>query len=262
MRMVVATVLGLVAVDAGLAGSEEWARRYPVGSGAELHLKVGEGSVRVETGDAEAIEVRVTAEGRSIGPGGLKVTEGQTGDRVDVDVSLASDAGGHAARGTIEVAVRVPSRAIVEVRAGEGELSADGVRGEIQLHSRNGSIKAKDLVGRVRADTGNGDLRIRGRFDSLHLRTASGDIDAEIAPGSTVAVPWSVDAGDGEVTLHLPADLAANLDARTDEGEIALDRSAPFTGSVNESRLRAVLGGGGPPLKVHTGRGTIRLLGL
>jgi len=56
--------------------------------------------------------------------------------------------------------------------------------------------------------------------------------------------------------------LGAELDARTGDGRIVLDRPVTVTGTIKRSSVRGTLGSGGAPLRLRTGDGSIRLTGL
>ena len=105
-------------------------------------------------------------------------------------------------------------------------------------------------------------MNVRGRFDALDLRTGDGGIEAAAEPGSKVEAPWSLRSGDGSITLRLPEGLGAELDAHTGDGGIVLDKPVTVTGTISENTVRGKLGPGGLPLRIHTGDGSIRLLGL
>jgi hypothetical protein len=68
-------------------------------------------------------------------------------------------------------------------------------------------------------------------------------------------------SGDGSITLRLPEGLGAELDAQTGGGSIGIDRSLGVSGTIREHSVRGPLGPGGPPLKIYTGDGSIRLSG-
>ena len=84
---------------------------------------------------------------------------------------------------------------------------------------------------------------------------------------------WDISTGDGSVTLYLPPDFAAELDAHTGDGGIrnelrvasqaeADETPAPGGTTRDENSRRAVrgrLGAGGKLLKIRTGDGSIRL---
>ena len=281
MRLSLLAGMALVVGVANPAVCDEWSHRYALQGRPEVHVKTGDGSVHVETGEASEVEARVTTEGWKIAPGEVTVTESQTGNRIEIDVRLPkSHFGWPTGHRSVSLVLRVPAQADLDVHTGDGSIevkpisgrvtlgtgdgsiAADGLQGEIRLHSGDGSIRATGLAGRLQADTGDGHLNVRGRFDALDLRTGDGGIEAAAEPGSKVESAWSLRSGDGGITLRVPADLNADLDAHTGDGRINLDRPVSVTGTVSPSAVRGKLGSGGLPLLLHTGDGSIQLLGL
>jgi len=271
--------LAVFALAAAPARGDEWSHQYPLKGRADLHVKTDDGSVRIEAGTGSEIDARVTTEGWRIAPGEVTITESQAGDRVDIAVQIPK---GHFGIGhrSITVALKVPKEADLEVQTGDGSIEAqpisgrlslstgdgsikaDGLQGEIRLHSGDGSIRATGLAGRLTADTGDGSMNVRGRFDVLDLSSGDGGIEAAAESGSKVEAAWSLHSGDGSITLRLPEGLGAELDARTGDGGISLDKPVSVTGTIKENTVRGTLGPGGPPLKIQTGDGSIRLTGL
>ena len=270
--------LAFLLVAAAPARSDEWSRQYPLKGRPEVHVTTDDGSVRIETTDRPEVAARVTTRGWRIGPDEVVITESQTGDRVDVEVRVPHDHWGlDFGHRSITVQVQVPRQADLDIRTGDGSvgvqpvsgrlriftgdgsITADGLQGEIRLHTGDGSIRANGLEGRLEADTGDGSMDVRGRFDVLDLRTGDGSIEAQVEPGSKVAGAWSFRSGDGGITLRLPDDLSADLDAHTGDGHIVLDLPVTVAGTISTSSVRGKLGAGGPPLRVQTGDGSIRL---
>jgi hypothetical protein len=279
MRLAWLAGLALLVLAATPARADEWTHQYSVKGKPELHVRTDDGAVRIETGTAGTVDARVTTEGWKIAPGEVTVTESQTGNRVDLGVKIPK---GHFGTGkrSIEVLLRVPKESDLDVATGDGSIkaqpvsgrldlstgdgsiTADGVQGEIRLHSGDGSIRATGLSGRLNADTGDGSMTVRGRFDLLDLKTGDGSIEAAAEAGSKVESAWSLHSGDGSITLRVPEGLGAELDAQTGDGSVSLDKPAMVKGTIREHAVRGTLGPGGPPLKIHTGDGSIRLTGL
>jgi DUF4097 and DUF4098 domain-containing protein YvlB len=138
-------------------------------------------------------------------------------------------------------------------------VALNGAKGDIRLHTGDGSIDATGLDGRLTASSGDGTIRVDGRFDLLDLHTGDGSVDAAAKSGSTTASSWSVQTGDGSVTLRLAGDLRANVDAHTGDGAITLDLPVTVTGQVERSSVQGTLNGGGGAVQVRTGDGGIRL---
>jgi DUF4097 and DUF4098 domain-containing protein YvlB len=279
MRLAWFAGLASFVLAAAPAGADEWTHQYSVKAKPQVHVKTDDGAVRIETGSAGTVDARVETEGWRIAPGEVTVTESQTGDRVDLEVKAPK---GHVGSGhrSIEVLLRVPKESDLDVSTGDGSIkaqpvsgrlnlstndgsiNADGLQGEIRLHSGDGSIRAEGLVGRLNADTGDGSMTVRGRFDVLDLKTGDGSIEASAETGSKVESPWSFHSGDGSITLRIPDALGAELDAQTGDGSIHLGNPAMVKGDIREHAVRGTLGPGGPPLKIYTGNGSIRLSGL
>lgn len=271
--------LACVLGAAASAPADEWSHRYALKGRPELHLRTDDGRVQVEAGDRAEIEAVVTTEGWRIGDGEVTVTESQTGDRVSIAVRVPqSHYGGFDSwHRSVRLVVRVPREADLDIRTGDGgvdvepisgkvviftgdgHITAHGLRGDIRLHTSDGPIRAEGLEGRLKADTGDGPMTIRGRFDALDLHTGDGRIDAEVERGSRVAEAWSLRSGDGGITLRVPEDLGADLEARTGDGTIVLDSPVTVLGAISESLVRGKLGAGGAALRIQTGDGSIRV---
>jgi len=261
------------------ARGDEWTRQYALKGRADVRVTTDDGSVRIETTDrAAAVDARVTTKGWTIGAGEVTVTESQTGDRVEIEVRVPRNHWGmDFGHRSIQVVLQMPREADLEIRTGDGSVSlqkvsgrlristgdgsitADGLQGDIRLHTGDGSIRATGLEGRLEADTGDGHMEVHGRFDVLDLRTGDGGIEADAERGSKVAGAWSLRSGDGAITLRLPEDLSAELDAHTGDGHITTDLPVTVAGTISPSTVRGKLGAGGPPLRVQTGDGSIRL---
>jgi hypothetical protein len=66
---------------------------------------------------------------------------------------------------------------------------------------------------------------------------------------------------DGSVSLRLPQDIAADLDAHTGDGRIDSDFPVTVSGSslTDSKSVRGRLNGGGPLLEIRTGDGSIHI---
>lgn len=270
----------LCVLGAGPVLADEWSRSYPVQGRPELVVKADDASVRVEAAAAPEIGVQVTTEGWRIGSGGVTVEESRDGNRVEIEVRRPRGLGFSVRHRSIAVVVSLPSPADLEVRTGDGSIdasplaghftlttgdgniTADGLEGEIQLNTGDGSLRATNLSGQLTVHTGDGNMDVRGRFEALDLHTGDGNIEAVAEEGSRVQSAWSLGSGDGNITLRVPADLGAELDAHTGDGHIDLERPVTVTGRISESRVKGAIGPGGPPLRIQSGDGSIHIAGL
>ena len=103
-------------------------------------------------------------------------------------------------------------------------------------------------------------VSVEGTLTSVRVHTGDGTVTMAVAPGSETSGDWSIATGDGSVTLELPDDFNADLDAHTGDGRISVeDLRVNVSGRMGKNRLRGQLGAGGAPLRIRTGDGSITL---
>ena len=277
------TAIAVAGISATLAvtpaRADEWKKTYQVSGRASVYVKTGDGDVTVTGTDQKQIDAEVTSEGYKIGPNDVQVVESQQGDHVSIEINFPHMSwhmfgGNHR---SLRVNVHVPREADLDIRTGDGNITTMGVSGKLQFDTGDGNVSANDIHGEIRihtgdgrveghgfdgsldADTGDGSMKISGRFDSLALKTGDGSIDAQVGSGSKVASSWNVKSGDGSITLRLPSDLNANLEARTGDGNITLDFPIQVSGSLSHSAVHGKLNAGGNTLSVTSGDGSIHI---
>jgi DUF4097 and DUF4098 domain-containing protein YvlB len=142
---------------------------------------------------------------------------------------------------------------------GESDLNLDvPACTAVKMATGDGDIDIISFDGAVEASTNDGSIDARGRFDRLHLTTDDGQIEVEALAGSRMVGEWELHTGDGSITIRLPRDFAADLDAATGDGRISID--LPFTSAkFDEDCVRGKLNGGGPLLTLRTDDGSIEI---
>lgn len=260
------------------AHAEEWNKSYRLTGRPNLRVITNDGHVDLYTSSGGQIDAHVTTTGWSIGDRGVKITESQTGNNIDLEVHVPSF---HFSFGwnnrSVRIELHVPRDADFDVETGDGSvtsqafsgnlristgdgsITAHGLKGEVRLHSGDGHIDGDDFDGALHADSGDGHITVRGRFDKLTLESGDGSVNAEAASGSKIQDGWSLRSGDGSVTVRLPDGLNADLDAHTGDGSITLDFPVTVSGSLSRTTIRGKIGSGGPPLMVRTGDGSIHI---
>ena len=238
------------------ARADEWNKHWSVGPNPELRINAGDAAVTVEASESNGITASLTTRGWSIGSSGVRVTDHQTGNSVEIDIKVPSMHFSFGNR-SIRLEVRVPRELTANIHTGDGSIRLRGLHGPLRADTGDGSIQADDLDGALEANTGDGSVHITGRFDNLQLHTQDGSVDLEALHGSKMQSDWRVQTGDGSVHVRLPSDLAADLELRTGDGRIHLDLPLTINGTQNEHEVRGKLNGGGPLLSVRTGDGSI-----
>lgn len=242
------------------AHADEWKKVYPISSKATIHVDTNDASIEVRASDRKDVEARVLTEGYEIGPGKIRVTEHQTGDRIDLEVRRPIEHFVMNFRSRwVRIELYVPRDLILDLHSGDGHIRVDDVRGDVRLDTGDGHVEANRVDGTLHVHTGDGRVTVDGRFDDLDIRTSDGHVEADVRAGSKVATSWSIRTGDGGVSLRLPDNLSADLDLHTGDGRVTVDLPLTISGTQSRSSLRGKLNNGGPLVEVRTGDGSIRV---
>ena len=218
--------------------------------------------------------------GRRGGHRGSERQDGRSRVRRGEDV-LAAHAGTGSVGGSARLVVSVPESANVRATSGDGAISArPRERHDRAAFGRRPHPGAANSSGNISASTGDGGdrPRPRGRRRRSHHRRrprqgvrqadracargrATAASPSRREPGSAAEADWDISSGDGSVTLQIPDDFSADLDAHTGDGGIHLDGVSVTSHRVTVTRntVRGRLGSGGRPVRVRTGDGSITL---
>jgi DUF4097 and DUF4098 domain-containing protein YvlB len=271
-------VITLTAGAATSARADDWNKKYSVNGKAGLYVRVNDGNVDVTASNGNEIEARVTTSGWRI-PNDVRISEEQDGNHVNLTVSLPHQnwnwfGSNHR---SVRIELRVPKEADLDISSGDGNVTAQGVsgsvhiqtsdgnmnvqnvRGDIRLHTGDGHVEGREIDGAMDVDTSDGHVTLSGRFDALKVHTGDGHVDVEAQNGSSLGNGWSLRSGDGSITLRLPDNLNADLDAHTGDGHISMSFPLTISGSMSDSSIRGKINGGGPTLYIRTGDGSIRI---
>ena len=279
----------------GLSARE--VKTFTVTGQPDLVLDTFDGAIEVHSWDRNEIEVEV--EKRAMEQtllDEIKIDAQQAGDKVTVKVTGPSrgDRGGvtigvHVSP-TARMRVTVPRSLSLSAHSGDGSIRAEALDGRIVLNTTDGSVVGSRLGGDIQIRSGDGSIRldqISGKIDLettdgsigleakptvLKARTGDGSIRARIEPDSVMADNWELTTSDGTITLALPVDFNAELDAETSDGTVRAERSLfpdergdESDGDGRDERrerrrtLRSKLGEGGKTFRIRSGDGSIRI---
>jgi hypothetical protein len=201
------------------------------------------GGIRVESWDRNEIRVRAIinaharsesdakqlASGVQIQAGGGKVTSSgpDTGRREWWSVSFH---------------INVPRKNDLDLTANNGGVTITGVSGNIRFETSNGGVRLSDLGGDVRGQTRNGGLNVvlgGSRWDGTGL---------------------DVETRNGGVNLSIPEGYNADLTTGTVNGGFRTDFPMTIQGELSPRRgISTTLGSGGPPVRVRTTNGGLKI---
>lgn len=204
-----------------------------VPSSTNLHSSTGSGSQDI-SGIAGPVDART-------GSGSVRVS--------DIGANVRAESGS----GSINVD---GAKGNVYARAGSGSIRAMGVAGGFDGQTGSGNLTFEQTEqGSVRAETGSGGLELRNVRGSLQAHAGSGNIRADGDPTGA----WTVRTGSGSVKIRFPQSASFQLDAHTGSGSIDLNHPVTVQGSIQRREVHGKVGGGGVPVQVETGSGSIAI---
>ena len=261
MRKLIAVLIFSVPLLTLTAFAEDWSKSYTVGAKPALHIDTNDAAIEITRGNGGTIAARVTTEGYKIGNGGLLVSEHQDGDKVDLTVRIPNQAGFHINwhDRRVRIEVQVPAETALDLHSSDGHINVDGTTGGARIDTGDGAVEVRNFSGSIRARTGDGHITVDGVLNEVYLHSGDGRIELTARPGSKMDRSWLIRTSDGRVEVHLPDDFAAELYAHTGDGRITLDIPVTVNGSMERSRVRGKMNGGGELLEISTGDGSIRV---
>ncbi len=154
----------------------------------------------------------------------------------------------------VDLTIRVPKGAQLQVFHGAGEISAKNVDGDLVLDSHVGAILADDIRGDLVADTGSGAIEATLIRGNVNADTGSGRIFLSQVEGTTIVT----DTGSGRIELS--EIQARKLSADTGSGSVDLDRieTEALTVDTGSGSVRA-RGISTRSLNVDTGSGKVEI---
>jgi DUF4097 and DUF4098 domain-containing protein YvlB len=260
LALAILAIAVVAVLSAKPAHADEWSKTYTLSGKADLRVETSDANIRVTTWDQNTIEAKVITSRYKIGEGGIRVEERQTGNSVEIDVhyphhNFNVEWGQH----RVDIIIQMPREGRVNLRTGDGKIDIAGLKGEMDLHTGDGSENLESVDGKLHATTGDGHITAHGRFDELELKTGDGHVEVRATNGSSLAAGWRLETGDGNVSLEVPGDLAADVDLHTSDGHIDLDMPINTEGKIRQNEVRGKLNGGGSLLTIRTGDGSIHL---
>ncbi|MBQ37049.1 MAG: hypothetical protein CME04_11710 [Gemmatimonadaceae bacterium] len=239
-------------------------------SGGGIHI----GSI--ENGDGEA---KTSGGGISVGDVSGDLSVRTSGGGINIG-KVAGDLEARTSGGGIQIG----SGGTVEAQTGGGGIRVSGSTGAVVVHTSGGGITISDAGGPVTAETSGGGISVDGADGpvvaitsggglmikdvrgSIEAETSGGGITAELAvadPG--VDTHCNLETGGGDISIRLPADLHATIDAelqlRRPRREYSI--TTDFNLDIDENSRRIVargdINGGGDTIRLRTTNGDIEI---
>ena len=229
---------------------DQWQRHYTLSQGGTLEIRNSNGTIHIEQGTDNAVDVTATRIVRAFNDDAAKdaltkfqIQETVAPDRIAIDSSNRSAGLMINLQRQVDYQVRIPEWANVKLTTtnGDVDLAADSLTGSFQAESTNGRIQARGLEGNAKVETTNGTITL--------------DVNKLGDEGITC------DTTNGMVTITVPAGIKARVSARVTNGDINAAGLNLDVAEQSRHRLDGTLNGGGPVIKVETTNGPIRIKG-
>lgn len=258
---------------------EQEEKQFAVQGRPDVTLSTFDGSIEVRPWDRAEVLVVVEKHAFSKDAAAdIEVFAEQDGNRVTVEARVKRPRNFRfGANRSARLIVSLPASSDVHATSGDGSIDVERLSGQIDLRSGDGTIRGRELAGDVKAQTGDGPIRLHdvtgsldvgtgdgsivadGTLSVLRARSGDGSVSIRVEKGSEPNDDWSIFTGDGALTLELPDQFDAELDAHTGDGRVSVQGDMSDAIANTRRSVRGRLGKGGRALRLRTGDGSITL---
>ncbi|HKF52926.1 MAG TPA: DUF4097 family beta strand repeat-containing protein [Candidatus Acidoferrales bacterium] len=156
------------------------------------------------------------------------------------------------------------------VSTGGGEIEVGEASGLIRARTGGGGIRVVKSSGPTELETGAGSVYLMQVQSAVRATTGAGGITAWFGPDAKLTSACRLAAGEGDIDVYIPKELAVTVDAQVELGgdhRVVVDPAFPLKVSYGEPdegsqvvRAEGALNGGGATLVLRTVSGNIRLM--
>ena len=244
---------------------------FQTSPGKTLHVAANYGDVKVTGWSKSEAYIKISGNdnAKSITDIDLKEKDGDIYITTSFENNMKSNTN---YKLTIEISV--PEKYNSEISTSGGDVSFDGINGNIKLRTAGGDIKLNNVSGKSELKTAGGDIKAYSYTGELIAKTAGGNIDISCTStkisaktaGGEVIVKYSgenngieLTSSGGNINLFLPDNFGANVNLLSNAGEIKSDFEV--IGSVNKSKtkMKGKINGGGEEISCKSNGGNITL---
>lgn len=230
-----------------------WTYRARIRPGQVVWVRDLRGSIAVEPGRGESLEVVAVRQFSGSDPQSVRLVTVPTHDGIAICALWGDSTAGRCGSGDdynagsahdndvgVEFTVRLPRGVPIHATTVTGSIRVVGATAPVVAGTVDGEIDAETIGGPVQAFSVNGDVRaaVRGFADTGAVKV------------TTV---------NGSVTLELPADVDARVSANTVNGDITSDFPLTTSGKLVAHHAHGVIGDGGRRIELNAVNGSVRL---
>lgn len=166
------------------------------------------------------------------------------------------------------ITVKIPQSLLTRIETSNGSVQVSNMNGDSEIKTSNGPITLINIQGNVKANTSNGSgtfTNITGSLDmhtnngGLTLKNITGNVTAESSNGSIrgssiINGNWECTTSNGRITLAIPENANANIEAKTSNGSVGGDLEWQTGEKTHRS---SKLGSGSNKISLKSSNGSI-----
>lgn len=236
-----------------------------------LEVSTFNGSIDVEPHDSESVELDIEYTGYGqTNEDAVQVCESLKCEVTREDglmkVTAVKPAGN--VTGAVSVRLKVPAACACSLKTSNGRVTVSDLAADVSITTSNGAVRCSGLDGSLDVKTSNGSVDASSCFCDIRLRSSNGKISysGQLRPGSS-----EVHTSNGSVTLEIPADTAATVQAKTSNGRVTCNLPVREVIKQTKTSFHAVVGSQNDPaeedpavaakrtLSIQTSNGSVTL---
>jgi len=271
-------------------------KEFNVSTPIQLNVRTSGGNIRIESrySNKVRVEMYVRKSGHYLTPSdnalkGYDIDISKHGSEIRA-IAHHSGMGFHfGSQPSISFVLYTPKASDGDLHTSGGNISIQGLEGNMQTHTSGGNIDATDLNGsytlktsggrisihkvngKVRANTSGGSIDVAEASGILSLHTSggnislqnvSGEIDGKTSGGNIsakiqkVTNQVSLKTSGGNVNVSIPSDKGYSLELKGGSVHTNLQN---FNGTMRNDRVDGTVRGGGPKIILKTSGGSVHL---
>jgi Toastrack DUF4097 len=225
------------------ATAQDFQKTYRIPAGGSINIRNVSGNISITGYEGDAISVAAYKNGSDREM--VEVEDLSNAGRLDLEARYPADCNCNAG---VRFELRVPrstNYSFDQITTASGDISVNGIRGQVRVATASGDVEVKDVAGEVSAKSASGDV-------DVEISSLEGTGDMKFASAS------------GDVSVRLPASLDADVRLSTISGTVKTD----FPIEVRQPRYgpgssaRGRLGGGTRNLQITSASGDVSLMKL
>jgi hypothetical protein len=118
---------------------------------------------------------------------------------------VSTDGPGDEEAWTVELLIRAPKAASIELDTRNGPISLYDVDGKLTARAQNGPISLKNFSGEAEITAVNGPISLEGRNGNVRIHTENGPITVALEGKAWSGTGLTADAQNGPLTLKVPS---------------------------------------------------------